>query len=254
MKELVSIVTPSYNSERFIAEAVSSVLAQTYLNWELIIVDDCSSDSSVDVVRSLAGSDSRVRIIRQDKNSGPAMARNKGIELARGRFIAFLDSDDNWYPEKLERQVGFMLHNGYAFTYSAYNRISESGIFLYKAGVPNKVSYTSLLKTNVIGCLTAMYDVAALGKVFMPTSNRREDYATWLEVLKRVDYAYGMQDVLANYRIYDGQSSAKKLEMARECWKLYREVERISFLKSVYFFSNYAARGVLGRWLPLFLK
>ena len=254
MKELVSIITPSYNSERFISETILSVLSQSYAEWELIIVDDCSTDSSLDIAYSFADTDDRIKIFRQAENSGPAAARNEAIKLARGRFVAFLDSDDIWHPEKLEKQLKFMLENGYAFTFTEYDKISENGTPYQSVSVPDRVSYRSLLKVNVIGCLTVMYDSELIGKVFMPTSSRREDYATWLGILKDVGYAYGVREALAYYRVYDGQGSANKLDMARECWKLYREVERLSLIKSAYFFSHYAIYGVLRHKMPSIAK
>ncbi len=246
----VSIITPSYNSASFIASTINSVIAQTAISWEIIIVDDCSSDNSIEVIQPFIDRDTRIKFIKLEENSGAAVARNTAIEAATGRFIAFLDSDDLWHPEKLEKQIQFMLDKDVAFSFSAYEKIDESGVPFDIVSVPEKISYKQLLKTNVIGCLTAMYDVAKLGKVYMPVNTKREDFATWLAILKKADYAYGMPDVLAQYRVYASQSSAKKTKMAKENWRLYRDIEQLNFFKSSYYFAHYAVRGLLRTKFP----
>ncbi len=246
----VSIITPLYNSASFIASTINSVIAQTAISWEIIIVDDCSSDNSIEVIQPFIDRDTRIKFIKLEENSGAAVARNTAIEAATGRFIAFLDSDDLWHPEKLEKQIQFMLDKDVAFSFSAYEKIDERGVPFDIVSVPEKISYKQLLKTNVIGCLTAMYDVAKLGKVYMPVNTKREDFATWLAILKKVDYAYGMPDVLAQYRVYASQSSAKKTKMAKENWRLYRDIEQLNFFKSSYYFAHYAVRGLLRTKFP----
>lgn len=247
---LVTIITPSYNSSIFILKTLKSVTSQSFDNWEMIIVDDCSSDNSVEVIQSFADQEPRIKLIQLEKNSGAAVARNKAIEAASGRFIAFLDSDDLWLPDKLEKQVQFMLDQDIAFSFSAYEKIDETGNVFGTVGVPKKTGYHDLLKTCSIGCLTAMYDVEKLGKVYMPVNTKREDFATWLTILKQVDYAYGMPDVLAQYRVYASQSSAKKAKMAKENWRLYRDIEQLGVFKSAYYFAHYAVRGVLRTKFP----
>src|SRR5690554_792840 len=224
----VTVVTPLYNAAKFIDQTVRSVLMQTHGDWELMLIDDCSTDNSFELARSYQVKDRRIKVFRLEKNSGAAAARNLGIKKASGRFIAFLDSDDVWSPEKLEKQVFFMLNNNVEFSYTAYEKINEKGEMLFKVGVPAKVSYKGLLKTCVIGCLTAMYDTHKVGKVYMPENTRREDYATWLEILRRVGSAHGINEPLAQYRVYAGQSSAKKANMAVENWRLYRELEGLN--------------------------
>ncbi|MDY7218788.1 glycosyltransferase family 2 protein [Denitrificimonas sp. JX-1] len=250
MRPSVSIITPSYNSSSFILQTLRSVTTQTFNNWEVIIVDDCSSDSSAEVIQQYASQDPRIKFIQLEKNSGASIARNTAIEVATGRFIAFLDSDDLWHPEKLEKQISFMLENEVAFSYTAYEKIDEKGVSFDIVNTPTKISYKQLLKTNVIGCLTAMYDVEKLGKVYMPVNTKREDFATWLAILKKIDYAYGMPEVLARYRVYASQSSAKKTKMAKENWRLYRDLEQLSIFKSAYYFTHYAVRGVLRTKFP----
>lgn len=247
---LISIITPSYNSASFITATVSSVISQTFKSWEMIIVDDCSSDNSIQVIQEFIKRDPRIKLIKLTENSGAAVARNKAIEAAIGRFIAFLDSDDLWMPNKLEKQVQFMLDQDIAFSFSAYEKIDETGNVFGTVGVPKKTGYHDLLKTCSIGCLTAMYDVEKLGKVYMPVNTKREDFATWLAILKQVDYAYGMPDVLAQYRVYASQISAKKAKMAKETWRLYRDIEQLGVFKSAYYFAHYAVRGLLRTKYP----
>ncbi len=247
---IVSIITPSYNSALLISDTVQSVLSQTFTNWEMIIIDDCSIDSSAQLVQSLIDFDSRIKLIQLSENSGAAEARNKGIEAASGRFIAFLDSDDLWNPQKLEKQINFMLENKVAFSYTAYEKIDEKGAPFQTMGVPSKVAYNDLLKTCVIGCLTAVYDTECLGKIYMPNNTKREDFATWLKILKKIDYAYAVPEVLAQYRVYPNQSSSKKASMAQENWRLYRDIEHLNVLQAIYYFSHYAVRGLLRTKLP----
>lgn len=242
---LVSIITPLYNCSDFLEQTIKSVFAQTYENWEMIMVDDCSTDNSLEIAKKYASKDRRIKIIELAENSGAAMARNTAIEAAIGRYIAFLDSDDIWLPEKLEKQVMFMQNNNIAFSYTAYEKMTEDGIVFGKNYIPKKVNYKTLLKTNIIGCLTAMYDTHKLGKVYMPIENKREDFATWLKILKQIEYAYALPEVLAKYRVYRHQSSAKKFSMFKENWKLYRNLEKLSIIKSVYYFTHYLIRGFL---------
>lgn len=247
---LVSIITPLYNCSDFLKQTIQSILFQTYQNWEVIMVDDCSSDNSVSIAQEFVERDHRIKLVQLEKNSGAAVARNKAIEAATGRFIAFLDSDDLWHPQKLEKQINFMLENNYAFSYTAYEKINEEGKVFEYVGAPQQLSYKQLLKTNEIGCLTVIYDMKHLGKVYMPTETKREDYATWLSILKKTDYAYGMPEILGQYRVYANQSSAKKGKMAKENWKLYRNIENLGVIKSAYYFSHYVIRGVLRTKFP----
>jgi glycosyltransferase involved in cell wall biosynthesis len=250
----VSIITPLHNAEKFIADTISSVIAQTYQDWELIIVDDVSDDESVTLVESAVEKDSRITLIRLSKNSGAALARNTAIKVANGRYIAFLDSDDLWLPQKLETQLAFMRENGYAFTFTAYERIDEEGKSLGSVGVPEKVSYRQMLKTSVIGCLTAMYDTAYFGKVYMPLIRKRQDYGLWLKLLKQTEFAYGIQQPLGLYRIRRDSISSNKLNTSTYNWRLYRDIEKLPFLASCYYFSHYAVRGLLRSKFPRLAK
>ncbi|BAK72697.1 glycosyltransferase family 2 protein [Arcobacter sp. L] len=244
MNELVSIITPSYKSERFISQTIESVLAQTYQNWEMIIVDDVSPDNSNEIIEEYCKKDSRIKVIKLEKNSGPAIARNRAIEEAKGRYIAFLDADDIWYKNKLEKQIKFMNERSLALTYSSYDLMDEEENGLGSFMTKDKITYNDLLKTNSIGCLTAIYDTEKIGKVFMPNIIKRQDYGLWLKILKKVDYGEGILEPLAKYRIMKNSVSSNKLVAAKYVWKLFREVERLNIFKSFYYFCFYVYYGV----------
>ena len=183
---LVTVVTPVWNAAATLAEAVASVGAQTLPDWELILVDDASTDGSREIARGLAAEEPRIRLIERATNGGAAAARNDAIRAARGRLIAFLDADDRWHPEKLARQAAFMAAGGHALVFSAYRRIAADGRPLGVVRPPLRVSRAELLKGNVIGCLTAVYDTAVFGRVEMPPLRRRQDYGLWLGLLRQV--------------------------------------------------------------------
>ena len=181
---LVSIIMPNYNSAKFIRQTVESVIAQTYENWELIIVDDCSKDESMEIVAQLG--DERIRVMRNEVNSGAAVSRNHAIEAARGRWIAFLDSDDLWEADKLTRHIGFMVDNGVAFSFTHYAVLNSHNelVTVFKPA-KDTYDYTMILKHCYIGCSTVIYDSEKLGKCYMPTDAiKREDFACWLKILK----------------------------------------------------------------------
>ena len=179
-KNLVSIITPLYNCERFVQDTINSIIEQTYTNWELFLIDDCSNDNTLSIVESVAKEDRRIKIIRLKRNSGAAIARNEGIKYASGKYIAFLDSDDLWKPYKLERQLYHMQKRDLPFTYTSYERINEDGSFRGVVEVPAKVSYKELLNTCVIGCLTVIYNVEQLGKMYMPDIRKSGEYGLWM--------------------------------------------------------------------------
>lgn len=241
----VSIVMPMYNSESYIRESIISVLNQTFKSFELICVDDCSQDGTVELVREFCATDDRVVLHRLSSNSGAAVSRNLAIKESRGRYIAFLDSDDLWKPNKLEYQVKFMKDNSIAFTCSAYLRVSEEGAQIDVVTPPEAVTYYSLLKVCTVGCLTAMYDTELLGKVYMPLIRKRQDLGLWLRLLSIVPFCYGIQEPLAAYRVRPDSISANKITAARYTWRLYREVEQLPFLRAVYYFCHYAKNGLL---------
>mgnify|MGYP003969740401 CR=1 FL=1 len=243
MNNLISIITPSYNSSKFISQTIESVLSQTYENWEMIIVDDMSPDNSNEIIEEFIEKDSRIKVIKLEKNSGPAVARNRAIKEANGRYIAFLDADDLWMPEKLEKQIKFMNENNLSFTYSSYKLIDEDNNDLGEFITKETISYNSMLKTCSVGCLTAIYDTEKLGKVFMPNILKRQDYGTWLKILKNIKTTKGIIEPLATYRILKNSVSSNKIKASMYQWKIYREVEKLSLFKSIYYFVQYAYYG-----------
>jgi len=247
---LVSIITPLHNAADFVEQTIESVLSQSFQNWELIIIDDQSTDNSVDIVTSYLAIDRRINLIQLDKNSGAAVARNTGIEVAKGRYIAFLDSDDLWLPQKLEKQLAFMQQTGCPLTYTAYEKIDGEGKSLGRVGVPRNVNYKSLLKTCFIGCLTVVIDTHYFGKISMPLIRKRQDFGLWLKLLKQTEQAKGMEDILACYRVHRSSISANKLNTAIYTWRLYRDIEKLSLAQSLYYFAHYAIRGLLRHRLP----
>jgi len=240
---LVSIITPSYNSENFISETINSVIAQTYKNWEMIIVDDMSPDNSDKIIEEFIKKDERIKLIKLAKNNGPAVARNAAIKEAKGRYIAFLDADDLWIPEKLEKQINFMNKNNLSFTYSSYNLIDENNKNLGSFITKEKITYNEMLKTCSVGCLTAIYDTKKLGKVYMPNILKRQDYGLWLKILREINTAKGILEPLGTYRILKNSVSSNKINAAKYQWKIYREVEKLGLAKSAYYFVQYAYYG-----------
>lgn len=198
--DLVSIITPSYNTAKYIQETIESVLAQTYTNWEMIIVDDCSSDNTDEVVKPYL-KDSRIRYFKNEKNSGAAVTRNKALREAKGKWIAFLDSDDLWMPKKLERQIKFMEENGYHFSYTNYSEIDDDGKSLGTLWTgPKRVGKARMAMFNYMGCLTVMYDREFVGLIQIADIKKRNDYALWVKVAKKCD-AYLLDETLATYRV-----------------------------------------------------
>jgi len=233
---LVSIITPSYKSKDFIVQTIESVLIQTYHNWEMIIVDDVSPDDSNKVIEEYIKKDSRIKLIKLEENSGPAVARNRAIEEAKGRYIAFLDADDLWMPKKLEKQIAFMQDKQCILSYTAYETMSESGEKESLVVRPHqKLSYTDLLKSNQIGCLTAIYDTEKIGKVYMPLISKRQDYGLWLKILKQIDFAYGIDEPLSVYRIMSNSVSSNKYKLLKYNYLLFRKYEKFSIFKSFYY-------------------
>ncbi|AKA34991.1 glycosyltransferase family 2 protein [Flagellimonas lutaonensis] len=232
---MVSIITPIFNSEKYIEQCIASVIKQTHTNWEHLVIDDCSSDSGPLKVKETAKNEKRLKYIRLTKNSGAGIARNKGISLARGKYVAFLDSDDIWHPEKLEKQLKFMIDNDYCFTFTSYGFIDVQGKKIEgEMRAKHTVTYQKALYKNPIGCLTAVYNVEKLGKVFMPEIRKRQDFALWLKLLKKTN-AYGLQECLAFYRKGNESISSNKLKLIPYEWKIYRKEEGLSFFESLFY-------------------
>lgn len=241
---MVSVIMPTYNAGNYLKEAVDSVLKQTYSDLELLIVDDhSSSDASWRLVKELTLLDSRISVLRLDKNSGAGVARNVGISRAKGRFIAFLDDDDVWYFNKLEVQVLFLLNES-PFVFSSYDLIDENSGRIGCRRVPQTVRYVDLLVHNVVGTLTAVYDTAHFGTVLMPEIRKRQDLGLWLKLLKNQECAFGIRESLGAYRVRAGSISSNKIDAGRYTWKLYREIEEMALHKALYFFVQYASFGL----------
>ncbi len=237
MKEKVSIITPLYNSGKYVSETIESVLAQTYSNWEMLIVDDCSTDNGVKIVKKYCEKDSRIRYIKLEKNSGAAVARNKAIKMATGEYIAFLDSDDLWKKEKLEKQTKFMKEKNCAFSFTEYETMNEDSEKLnVLIKVPKSpIDYRRYLLTTPIGCLTTMYDIRKLGKVYMPLIRKRQDAGLWLKILKTGVKGYPLKKNLAEYRLVKNSISSNKSDLIKHQWKLYRKVEKLSIVESLFY-------------------
>lgn len=243
---MVSVIMPCYNSVTFLGLAIESVIAQTYRDWELIIVDDGSTDESVTRIRQYMQSEPRIRFYRTDRPSGsPTLPRNLGIGQALGRFIAFLDSDDVWLPDKLETQLAYFADPQVAIVFSFYEKINEEG---RRAGrivrSPVEVRYKTLLLGNVIGCLTAVYDTAKVGKVYFEPFGH-EDYILWLSLLRKGFIAKNTCTVEALYRVRTRSVSSNKLKVMRWDWLIYYRIEKLGLLLSLYYFANYAWRGFI---------
>lgn len=232
----VSIIMPAFNCQKFISKSILSVIGQTHKNWELIIVDDRSTDDTVYFINEFAKSDKRICLIINDKNEGAAVCRNKAIEHANGKYIAFLDSDDLWNSDKLEIQITYMEMHSLSFTYSAYEVVDEEGNSLnLLIDPPARLSFEDLLKENQIGCLTAIYNQKVLSKQFMPLIRRRQDYGLWLDILRITPFAYRVPGVLARYRVRKGSVSSEKLKLLNYNFQLFREHQKFTVLRSLYY-------------------
>ena len=247
MKEaLVSIITPMYKGAAFVGETIESVIAQTYPCWEMIIVDDCSPDggAGIAVVKQYAEKDQRVKLIESKENKGSSGARNIALREAEGEYIAFLDSDDIWMPDFLQKQLDFMKEHGAPIVFSSYKRIDENTRqeILSPFIVPSVVTYSSLLKTCPIFPSTAIYDLKQVEKTYFneDMGSLRDDYVYWLKILKQVPAAYGNKEQLVYYRMRKQSITADKKKVILPQWKVLREVEKLPLLKCLYYISAWA--------------
>lgn len=247
-EKLVSIITPTYNCAKFIAKTIESVKLQTYKNWEMIIVDDCSQDNTKEIVEKYAETDLRIQYHLLQENSGAAVARTNAMDLAKGSYMAFLDSDDIWMPDKLERQIQWMEKNGIAFSCTSYEQIDENDNLLNKTiRAIEKTDYKRLLLDCPVGNSTVIYNVDQMGKFKVPNIRKRNDDALWLQMLKKEKYIWGMPDVLMKYRIRKKSISSNKLAVIKYHWILYREVEHLSVFQSVWHICYWCLIKVLRR-------
>jgi len=245
----VSIITPIFNGEKYLKEITECILNQTFEDFEWILIDDCSTDSTRSRIDELSKSDNRVKSVLLDQNSGPIIARNKGMDAAQGRYIAFIDADDLWVKDKLEKQVTFMKLHDIALSYTAFKKINDDGniISKFKVPVPAKVTYNKLIKSNCIPASSAMFDRTKTGDIRQDTAApvSKDDFFFWLSILKKCHIAMGLQEDLFRLRIHTGSITSDKLEMARRHWKMYREIFQFSVLKSIRYYIIYSMKGLM---------
>lgn len=250
MEEMVSIITPVFNCEKLIKNTIECVLNQTYKNWELLLVDDCSTDKSADIILDYCKQDGRIKYLKLEKNSGAAVARNEALHHSKGRFIAYLDSDDLWKSNKLECQIQFMINHRYAFTCTDYEKITEDGESLNKIiKIPEKVTYNLFLRNTIIQTVGVMVDTNLTGKELleMPLIRRRQDAATWCQLLKNGFNCYEVPENLSYYRVVSNSLSSNKFKAIKMNWYWYRKIEKLSLPKTIYCFIGYAYNAVKKR-------
>lgn len=244
-QELVSIITPMYKGAAFVAETIESVLAQSYKNWEMIIVDDCSPDNGAGIAEvKKYTSDPRIKLIESKENRGSSGARNIALREAKGRYIAFLDSDDIWHPSFLEKQLKFMQEKDAPLVFSSYRRIDENTKeeLLRPFIVPEKVSYKSLLKTCPIFPSTAIYDTNKTPKIYFneELGSMRDDYVYWLKMFKDIEYGFGNKEILVDYRMRKTSVTGNKKKVIKPQWNVLYKVEKLGFIPSAYYLLNWA--------------
>lgn len=243
-KELVSIITPVYNVEKYIAQTIEAVQLQTYRNWELLLVDDCSKDNSAQIIAEYKKNDLRIKYFKLEKNSGAAVARNEALSRAQGRFLAFLDSDDLWVPEKLQKEMAVMLNGESAFVFTAIKMVDENNNLIKDTiSVPKRVTYERLLKETVIATSSVLLDKKVIGDFRMPLIRSGQDYATWLLILKKVSYAIGINEGLVLYRKSSNSLSSNKFKSIKQVYKIQTQnekINRISAAFNTFCFSLYA--------------
>ena len=248
--KLVSIIIPVYNAASYLEETINSIQEQTYSNWEAIFIDDCSSDNSYNLIKKYQKEDKRIKLIKNKTNSGAAVSRNNGIDHAEGDYLCFLDADDKWHPKKLEKQINFMQELNCEFAFTGYQFANEKCNPNGKiVSVPDKINYQQALKNTTIWTSTVMFDMGKLTKddIYMPNIKRGQDTATWWKVLKKIEYAYGLNEVLSYYRRTNNSLSANKLTALKRTWNLYRNVEHLNILSSFYNFCWYCFNAVRRR-------
>ena len=243
MKELISVIIPLYNSEHLIKETLASVLSQTYQNIEVLVVDDCSTDSSYAIVEELAKKDNRIKLFKNEVNSGAAVSRNVGLKNSTGRYIAYVDADDLWKEDKLEKQIKFLKENKIGFSCCGYNVINENGVDQNKEiFMPNKVTYKKFLRNTILQTVGIIVDTNIVDKslLVMPLVRRGQDAATWAQILKKGHICYGQHEVLASYRKVKNSLSSNKFKAVKRTWHWYRKIEKLNIFYASYCFIGYA--------------
>lgn len=240
----VSIIIPVYNAEKFIGKTIESVLNQTYKNWEMLIFNDKSKDNSLKIIKKYSEKDERIKVVDSKENVGVVAARNKLIEIATGEFIAFLDADDYWKQNKLEKQIKFMRKNNASISCTEYTRVTEDEKEINDIIIKEIITYEDMLKNNYLGCLTVVYNANKLGKRYFKERKKNEDYVLWLEIVKETKIIFGLKENLAFYRVLNNSRSSNKIKVAKDRWEVYRKIERLSLLKSIYYFLQYVIRAL----------
>ena len=246
--DTVSVIMPAYYSEDTISPAIESVMAQTYSNWELLIYDDCSGDRTLDIAMEYSNKDDRITVVKGNLNSGVASARNKAVKMAGGRYISFLDSDDLWKTDKLQKQIAFMKRNDCAMCYTSYETMDSHGNGTGKiiTGLHKEADYESLLRNNYIGTLTVIIDRKYIND-FHFTSNRHEDYLLWLDFVKNGYRLMGLDESLAYYRVSNRSLSGNKIKAAIWRWKVYSKIEKLGIARSLYYMFLYTMNSIAKR-------
>lgn len=241
---LVSVIMPAYNVEKYIEAAIRSVLSQTYTNWELLVLDDGSTDRTAEIAENFVKADPRVRLLQNPQNLGPARTRNRGFDTAAGDWAALLDSDDVWHRDKLEKQLVAAKCTGAEIIYCSYSLMDKNGRKISDFIVPERTSYSAMLEKNVLSCSTVLLSRSIFSEYRFSTKYYHEDYAFWLQLVRLGFAAFGCKDVLMDYRIQHGSRSSNKLRSAKRVWLVYRKAEKLSFAKSVQAFAGYARHGI----------
>lgn len=256
---LVSIITTIYDSGDFIGRTIESVLAQTYTNWEMVITDDCSKDNGTSIVESYAAKDPRIRLIRLSENGGPGLARNVSIQNANGQYIAFLDSDDTWRPNKLERELDLMKEKGCGVVFSSYYTCDEDDHITGLVKCRRRIPYWRIVCDNAIGFLTMMYDTKVTGLVYLPEIRKRQDWGLNIKVLKKCRVAYGVREPLASYRLRSGSVSSGKFSLIKFNVEIYRQILGFSRIRAIatfifIFLPFYFGKKILNFMRTLFFR
>ncbi len=246
---LVSIIIPLYGCEAYLRETLDSVVAQTFTDWEAILINDCSPDNSLDIANEYAAKDIRFRVYSHEVNGGAHIARNTALEKVRGRYISYLDSDDVWMPEKLQLQLEFMQKNNVFACITGYQTIEEDGTYRNTVKVPARTGYKQMLGNTLTCTHTAIFDTSKIDKklLVMPTIGAAEDLATWLTVMKAGFDFYGLDAIMAKYRKHGGSRSSNKIRAMKNTWNIYRNIEKLNIFQSAYYFIGYAYHAVKKR-------
>ena len=249
-QELISIVLPTYNSEKYVSSTINSVISQTYTNWELIITDDASTDSTYKILQQYRDRDDRIKVQRLKVNSGAAVSRNKALQSCRSHLIAFLDSDDSWCNQKLAYQIDFMKENRCPISFTSYKLIDENGKDLNRiVKTKEKVNYRNYLKNTIIGMSTSMVNTSITGPLSFKNIRTRQDTYLWITLLKKGFVAYGIKKPLAFYRVRNDSVSSNKIRAAKQVWKLYFVYEDLGLFKAIYYFCFYIFHALKKRYL-----